>query len=297
MTEQYVEANGLRLAYDEFGTEHDTVILLIMGLGTQMIAWPDVFCEDLAARGYRVIRFDNRDIGLSQKMEGAQSPGLASLMLRSRLGMSLRVPYKLHDMAEDAVDLMNALGVGSAHLVGASMGGMIAQLIAAHYPNRVLSLTSIMSTSGRRSLPGANREVAMHMLRRPRNSDPETLLQYTMRTYRLIGSPAYPPSDEILRGKIAAAFKRSYYPMGYRRQMAAIVASGDRVAVLKQVKAPTLVIHGTADPLVRVEGGIDTAKLVPGARLELLDGMGHDLPQPLLPRIADLIGSHAKTAA
>lgn len=297
MTQKYAHANGLQLAYDDFGDPQNPVILLIMGLGTQMIAWPDAFCEDLAGRGYRVIRFDNRDIGLSEKMEGADSPGLASLMLRSRLRLPIRVPYRLQDMARDAIELMNALNVSAAHLVGASMGGMIGQLMAAHYPNRVLTLTSIMSTSGRRTLPGAKREVAMHMLRRPRTADPETLLDYTMRTYRLIGSPAYPPSDEALREKIVAAFERSYYPLGYRRQMAAIVASGDRVADLKCVVAPTLVIHGTADSLVPMEGGIDTARLVTGARLELIEGMGHDLPQPLLARIADLVNAHTRVAA
>ena len=293
MSEKYVKANGIDLAYDEFGEPDNPVMLLIMGLGTQMIAWPEAFCHGLATRGYRVIRFDNRDIGLSQKMDGKRVPHVLKMAAYSRLNIPLNVPYRLQDMAQDAIGLMDALDIGSAHIIGASMGGMIAQLIAGHFPFRVLSLTSIMSTSGRRSLPGANRKIAMHMVRRPANSNAEVLQEYAMRTWRLIGSPAYQPSDDALREKLSLSFNRSYYPAGHARQMAAILASGDRVAVLRKVVAPTLVIHGKADPLVPVSGGIDTARLIRGARLELIEGMGHDLPQPLLPHFVDLISSHA----
>jgi pimeloyl-ACP methyl ester carboxylesterase len=295
-SEQYVKANGIELAYDEFGEAGRPVILLIMGLGTQMIAWPEAFCSDLAAHGFRVIRFDNRDIGLSQKMEGAKVPGILKIAAYSRLRLPVKVPYLLHDMAADAVGLLDALDVSSAHIVGASMGGMIAQLIAGHFPFRVLSLTSIMSTSGCRSLPGADRKVALHMVRRPAKADAEALQEYAMRTWRLIGSPAYQPSDEVLREKLSLSYQRSHYPPGHSRQMAAILASGDRVSLLKKIIAPTLVIHGKEDPLVPVSGGIDTARHVPGAKLELIEGMGHDLPQPLLPHFAELIGTHAKAA-
>jgi pimeloyl-ACP methyl ester carboxylesterase len=296
MSHRYARANGLDLAYDEFGDPGHPVMLLVMGLGTQMIAWPEEFCLGLAARGYRVIRFDNRDIGLSEKMEGAAVPGVLRLAASARLNLPVKVPYKLQDMAEDAIGLLDALDIKAAHLVGASMGGMIAQLIAGHHPYRVLSLTSIMSTSGCRSLPGADRKVSLHMVRRPTNGDAQALQEYAMRTWRLIGSPAYQPSDEALREKLALSYQRSYYPDGHRRQMAAIMASGDRVAVLKKVVAPTLVIHGKADPLVPVAGGIDTARLIAGAKLELIDGMGHDLPQPLLPHFVELIGTHADGA-
>lgn len=297
MSEMYVSANGLQLAYDEFGNADDPVILLIMGLGTQMIAWPVEFCEGLAQRGYRVVRFDNRDIGLSEKMDSAESPNLIKLAALSRLKLPTKVPYKLHDMAEDAVGLMDALDIGSAHIVGASMGGMIAQLVAGIYPFRVLSLTSIMSSSGHRALPGPKREVAMHMVRRPRNADAAALQDYGVRTWRLIGSPAYQPTDEALREKLSASYQRSYYPAGYTRQMAAIMGSGDRVSLLKKILAPTLVIHGKADVLVPVACGIDTARHVNGARLELIEGMGHDLPKELLGHFVELIGGHCDTVA
>jgi pimeloyl-ACP methyl ester carboxylesterase len=214
----------------------------------------------------------------------------------SRLRLPLEVPYTLHDMAKDAIGLLNALDIKAAHVVGASMGGMIGQLMAGHYPFRVLSLTSIMSTSGCRSLPAADPKVQLHMVRRPVNADRETLEAYSLKTWRLIGSPGYPPTDNELLLKIRTSYERSFYPQGHRRQMAAILASGDRVSLLKKVMAPTLVIHGRDDPLVPVEAGIDTARHVPGARLELIEGMGHDLPVPLLGHFAELIGGHADEA-
>jgi pimeloyl-ACP methyl ester carboxylesterase len=281
VSEQYVTANGIRLAYQEFGDPGNPVMLLIMGL---------------AARGYRVIRFDNRDIGLSEKMDGAKVPHALKLAVSARFRLPLNVPYTLHDMTEDAVGLMDALDIGAAHVVGASMGGMIAQLLAGHHPYRVLSLTSVMSTSGCRSLPAADPKITLHIMKRPVNGDEDALHDHAMRTWRMIGSPGYPPTDEALREKITASYRRSFYPQGHRRQMAAIVASGDRVSLLKKIIAPTLVIHGTDDPLVPVEGGIDTARHVRDARLELIEGMGHDLPQPLLPHFVDLIGSHADAA-
>ena len=293
MSEQYIKANGIRLAYEEFGDLERPVILLIMGLATQMIAWPVDFCQGLSEQGYRVIRFDNRDIGLSEKMEGQKVPGMLKLAACSRFGVPVKVPYKLRDMAKDAVGLMDALEIEAAHVVGASMGGMIAQLMAGLYPYRVLSLTSIMSTSGHRSLPGANRKVALHMVRRPASTDSEAVQKHAMRTWRLIGSPAYQPSDEALREKLSNSINRSFYPEGHTRHMAAIMASGDRVEVLKKIIAPTLVIHGKEDALVPVSGGIDTAKYVKNSTLELFDGMGHDLPVELLPRFVELITAHA----
>ena len=296
MTEKYLTANGLELAYDEFGEPENPAILLIMGLGTQMIAWPEPFCEGLVALGYRVIRFDNRDIGLSQKMEGARTPHFLKMLAYSRFKIPLKVPYRLRDMAEDAVGILDALGIEAAHIVGASMGGMIAQLMAAHHRHRVLSLTSIMSTSGHRSLPGAEREVVARMVRRPVSTEAEEIVKHSIGTHRLIGSPGFQASDEELRERILRAFKRSYYPAGYKRQMAAIMASGDRVSALKKITAPALVIHGKADRLVPVAGGIDTARHIPDAKLELIEGMGHDLPLPLVPQFLDLIGNHVESA-
>jgi pimeloyl-ACP methyl ester carboxylesterase len=296
MAEKYLRANGIELAYDEFGESRNPVILLIMGLGTQMIAWPEEFCRSLAEHGFRVIRFDNRDIGLSQKMDGVRVPHIVKVAAYSRLNLPIKVPYRLDTMAHDAIGLLDALDIVAAHLVGASMGGMIAQVMAGHFPLRVLSLTSIMSTSGRKSLPGPQRKVALHMLRRPATKDTKTLIEHSMRTWRLIGSPAYQPTEEALREKITRSFQRSFYPAGHTRHMAAILASGDRVALLKKITAPTLVIHGKADPLVPVAGGIDTAHLVRGASLELIEGMGHDLPQPLLAHFVELISTHAGQA-
>lgn len=295
MSHKTLQANGIELAFDEFGDAGQPAVLLIMGLGTQMIAWPEPFCLALADQGLRVIRFDNRDVGLSSKMDSAPVPNILKLALFSRLNRKLKVPYTLHTMAEDAIALMDVLDIEAAHIVGASMGGMIAQLMAAHFPYRVRSLTSIMSTSGRRSLPQADSKVMRHMARRPRKASPEALLEYSMRTWRLIGSPGYQPTDEELREKILAGYERSYYPAGYTRHMAAIIAGGDRVKDLAKVMAPTLVIHGKQDPLVPVEGGIDTANLISGAKLELIEGMGHDLPKELLPTFVELISSHIET--
>ncbi len=291
MTSRYVSANGIRICYDEFGDSADPAVLLIMGLGTQMIAWPEAFCQHLAAGGYYVIRFDNRDVGLSQKLVDEKMPSLLRMLLASGFGLPLRVPYTLHDMALDAVGVLDGLGIERAHVVGASMGGMIAQLVAGDYPRRTLSLTSMMSTSGARSLPRASRQVQRLLLRRTGSSE-EDYLCSASRLWRLIGSPAYPPGKQELRERLLASYRRSYYPQGFLRQFAAIVAGGDRVDLLRQVRKPTLVIHGSADALVPVEGGIHTADLVPGAQLAVIDGMGHDLPTVLLPRLASLILEH-----
>lgn len=291
MTSKYVTANGLRICYDEFGDLAHPAVLLIMGLGTQMIAWPEAFCQHLAAGGYRVIRFDNRDVGLSQKLAHERVPNLLRLLLASGFGLPLRVPYTLHDMARDTVGLLDSLGIERAHIVGASMGGMIAQLLAGDYPQRTLSLTSMMSTSGARSLPRASRQVKRLMMRRAEPGEQE-YLRNASRLWQVIGSPAYPPGEKELRERLLASYRRCYYPKGYLRQFAAIVASGDRVELLRRVQRPTLVIHGSADALVPVEGGVHTADLVPGARLTLIEGMGHDLPIVLLPRLASLILEH-----
>lgn len=293
MSEKYVNANGVRLAYEDFGDRADPVIVLMMGLGTQLIGWPLFMCEELAAQGFRVIRFDNRDIGLSEKMENAHIPQAASLLVRSRLGLPMKVPYTLTDMAEDLVGLLDALKIDRVHLVGASMGGMIGQIVAAKFGQRLLSFTSIMSSSGNPKVPGARPDVVFTMMKRSLGLEKPTL-ENSMAFWRKIGSPGYPPSDAALKKKITDSYNRNFYPEGYSRHMAAVIANGSRVKLLKKITTPTLVIHGKDDRLVPVEGGIDTARLIPHARLELFDGMGHDLPKELLPTFIDLIANHAR---
>lgn len=292
---QIETAHGIRLEYDEFGDRTAPPLLLIMGLATQMIAWPENFCESLADEGFRVIRFDNRDIGLSQKFDGHRVPGPLKLMLSSRFGLPIKVPYTLADMARDAIGLLDALAIDSAHVVGASMGGMIAQHIGFSHGERLRTLTSIMSTTGDRSLPGVDFEIVRAFLKRPdRNADRDAVIAHSMRLWRLIGSPELREPDDALRERIEASLDRSFYPPGFARQWAAIAADGSRTERLRKISAPTLVIHGKADRLVPTAGGVHTAEQIPGARLELIEGMGHDLPQPLLPRFADLITGHAR---
>ena len=297
MTEKYLLANELRLAYDEFGLPEDPAIVLVMGLGTQMIAWPEPFCEALAENGYRVIRFDNRDVGLSQKIETRKKTNLSKLLIRKKLGLSLRVPYSLRDMAKDAIGILDYLEIDSAHWVGASMGGMICQIIAAQYPQRSKTLTSIMSTSGNPELPQASWKVIKLLLNRPRKNDEDEYLKHSLKIWGTIGSPDYPPNQEVLKERILHTVRRSYYPAGRANQMAAILASGDRRGLLRKITIPTLVIHGQSDVLVPHEGGIDTAKHIKHAELKLVAGMGHDLPKELLPKFVRWISEMIEAAA
>lgn len=292
-----LQANGLQLAYDEFGERKHPAVILIMGLGTQMIAWPESFCVDLASRGFRVVRFDNRDIGLSEKLHGKGSPNLIRVALKQRFGLVNKVPYRLVDMAADTIGVMDALDIDAAHLVGISMGGMIAQTVAGHFPKRTLSLTSIMSSSGHRSLPSASVKVTRQVFKKPGIENEAAYLERALETWKLIGSPGYPVDEDVLKERMLTSYRRSYYPAGAARQAIAIVASGDRVKLLKRIEAPTLVIHGNADQLVPVACGIHTAEQVKESTLELFDGMGHNLPEALLPRFAELISAHAHTAA
>ena len=292
-----VTANGIDIEYEAFGSPSDPTLLLIMGLGMQLIAWPEPFCRELASQGFHVIRYDNRDTGFSTKFDGASAPGVPALLIRSLLRLPIRVPYTLRDMAGDATGLLDTVGIPSAHIVGASMGGMIAQNVAASFPQRVRSLTSIMSTSGHRSLPGADPLVSRHLFRsRPTSADREAVIAHNMRTLELIGSPAYPIDEETRREMTSLSFDRCYYPAGFTRHVAAIVQDGDRRQRLGMISAPTLVIHGREDPLVPLAGGIDTAKHIPGARLEIIDGMGHNLPAALWPTLIELIAGHARNA-
>lgn len=292
----HLVANKLRLCYDEFGDKTDPSIVLIMGLGTQMIAWSVEFCQGLADSGFRVIRFDNRDIGLSEKISVEKPVSVMNVFLRSKVGLPFDVPYTLNDMAADTIGVLDALGITAAHVVGASMGGMISQIVAAHYPERCLSLTSIMSTTGNPALPSANWRVTKQLVSRPTCGSETELVEHGLKTWAIIGSPDFPPSKEELTEKILASMRRSSYPAGFRNQMAAIAHSGDRRSILSNITAPTLIIHGKADVLVPVEGGIDTAKHIKGSKLRLLEGMGHDIPKELRPRIIRMIAEHASQA-
>jgi pimeloyl-ACP methyl ester carboxylesterase len=290
-----INANGVTITYDEFGAAGDPPVLLIMGLGAQMTRWAPAFCEAVAARGFRVIRFDNRDAGLSTHFVEAGVPDMAEVAAVVRDGRQPVVPYTLSDMAADAAGLLDALGIARAHIVGASMGGMIAQLVAAEHPARTLSLTSIMSNTGNPNLPRATPEAMAVLTNRPPHpSDEEAYLKHTIASARVTGSPGYPADEAVLRANALADVKRCYEPTGFARQMAAITASGDRREKLKTITAPTVVVHGIADPLVPVEGGRDTAANIPGAELLEIPGMGHDVPPALYDVVADAIARVAE---
>ena len=289
-----LKSNGIRLAYETAGDPKDVPILLIMGLGMQLIAWPDDFVEGLVEQGFYVIRFDNRDCGLSTKFDHAGTPKLWLTYLKSLLRWPIKSAYSLDDMAEDARGVLRALGVAKAHVAGTSMGGMIAQIMADKYPDRILSLTAIMSTTGRRGLPGPTREARAVMMRRPRNPrDMESIIEHTANIYKVIGSPAYPTPEKQLRDHIARAIRRNVNGAGVARQMVAVAAAGDLSPRLESIRVPTLVIHGAADPLIPAACGIDIARHIAGARLEVIEGMGHDLPDQLIERLLALIDAHA----
>ena len=285
-------ANNLTLHYDEHGDPLHPVILLVTGLGAQMLLWPEELVQALAAKGYRVIRYDNRDIGLSQKMDAAKAPSLKTQVLRKLIGWPAKVPYTLKDMADDGMGVLDALGIEKAHIVGASMGGMIAQLMAIHHGHRILSLTSIMSTTGNAKLPQADKE-AIETLTAPIESmKEEWLIEHGIAIQKAIGSPGFAPDPEHRRARVTRTVKRSVYPAGMPRQLAAIIDDGDRTKRLATVTAPTLVLHGEGDPLVKVEAGRATAKAIPDAKLVTIPGWGHDLPQQLTGRLADEITAH-----
>jgi pimeloyl-ACP methyl ester carboxylesterase len=289
-----LKSNGIDIAYEASGDPKAVPLILIMGLGMQLIAWPDDLVEGLVEQGFYVIRVDNRDSGLSSKFDHTGTPNLALALLKTLVRWPLKPAYTLDDMAADVIGVMRALGVARAHIVGASMGGMIAQVIAAKYPTRVLSLVSIMSSSGRRGLPGPSRAARTVLLTRPPNPrDHDSVVTHMAHLFKVIGSPAYPTPDKQMRARMSRALKRNANAGGMARQMVAIAASGDRTALLRTIKAPTLVIHGAADPLVPLACGEDTAKQIPSARLEVIEGMGHDLPAQLIERLIALIDAHA----
>lgn len=291
---QQISANGITINFDDRGPAHAPVMLLVNGFTSTLLSWPDEFMNGLAQRGYRVIRYDNRDVGKSSKLSGQVA--INDVVKAMREGRKPDLPYTLADMAADGMGLLDALGIGRAHVAGVSMGGMIVQNMAIHHGDRLLSATSIMSTTGNPEVPPASEEALKALTAVPPSDEREVVIRSRMAGRRSFESPAYPKSDADLYKAVAAEFDHMYYPEGGMRQYAAIIGDGNRVERLKKVRVPFLVIHGKADPLVRPEGGIDTAKAVAGARLELIDGMGHDLPVELCPTFVKLIADHADAA-
>jgi len=291
MAEHTVKVGDLEICYETFGSPDDPALLLVMGLGTQMIGWPDGFCAALAARGLHVIRYDNRDVGRSTHLRQHRPPTIKQLMLRDKSAAA----YSLADMADDGIGLLDQLGIERAHVAGASMGGMVAQTMAARHPDRVLSLASIMSNTGHRwkGMPGLR--VYPMFMRRPADNR-EGAVESTISTFRLIGSPGFPFQEDEVRRIAQLSYERGYNPAGTARQLAAILAAGDRTPELRRITAPTVVIHGTRDRMVTPSGGRETARAIPGARLLMIEGMGHDLPRGAWERIADAIAANAERA-
>lgn len=295
-----VHVNGVSLHYESIGRDGDPPIVLVMGLSMQMIVWPDAFCAMLVANGFRVIRFDNRDIGLSSHLDAFGVPSIPLAYLKFLAHLPMRAPYLIDDMARDTAGLIDALGLGPAHVVGASMGGMIAQNLAAHFPERVASLTSIMSTTGRRSLPQPTWKTRRALLQVPaKPGDVEGAIRRMMGVLRIIGSKSYPAGAMQLRELCERHVRRSNHPAGGARQLLAIAASGDRTAIVGRIRAPTLVMHGDEDPLVLPACGAETMQVIRDggaeARLAVIPGMGHDFPVPLMSRIAEEIAAHCRT--
>jgi pimeloyl-ACP methyl ester carboxylesterase len=285
-----VPANGIELEYDEFGRDDDPALVLIAGLGAQLIDWPAEFCQQLAGHGLRVIRFDNRDAGLSTSLDHLGTPDLAAVLSGDEAA-----PYLLADMAADTVGLFDALGIGRVHLVGVSMGGMIAQQTAIDHPARLQSLCSISSTTGDASV-GQPTQEALAALARPPAASREQAIQGSAASSRVFSSPGFRLTDEEMRRRATAKYDRANRPQGRVRQIAAVAASPDRTKALREVTVPTMVIHGDADPLVNVSGGRATAAAIPGAELVIIPGMGHDLPRGLWPQILGAIAGNAGQA-
>ena len=292
MDERFCKVGDVELCYEPFGDPDRPTVLLVMGLGTQMIGWHADFCGELADRGFHVIRYDNRDVGRSTHLTDRPAPKTLEIITRR----IRRPPYLLADMADDGIGLLEALGIERAHVVGASMGGMIAQAMAANHPDRVLSLVSIMSSTGSRWSGQPAPRILPVFLQKPASSK-EDYQERLVKLFKLVGSPGFERDDDELREMAGVAWDRGIDPAGLARQLGAILASGDRVADLKRIRVPTLVIHGKSDRLVRPSGGRATARAIPGAKLDLIDGMGHDLPRGVWPRILDGIEQTATRAA
>ena len=292
-----ISANGITLEVEDHGPVSGEPLVLVMGLGMQLVAWHPDFVAMLVARGFRVIRFDNRDIGLSQRFDHLGVPNLALDSLKYAVGMKVAAPYTVATMADDTAGLLDAMGLSSAHICGASMGGMIAQHLGARHADRVRSMTLMMTTSGSRRLPQPSMKVRAALLGRPK--DPrsiDSVVDHYVHLYRVIGSPGYPSPDAVLRERIRRSVTRSHRPQSVARQITAIAADGDRSPMLAGINAPVHVIHGLADPLVPVEAGRDLQRRIPGATIDLIEGFGHDMPAPLWPRFVEGIAAVAGRA-
>ena len=288
-----VNANGIEIVYDTFGEPTAAPMLLIMGLGEQMITWDEEFCAALAAQGYWVIRFDNRDVGLSTRLDEAGVPDILALTQAQEQGQAILAPYTLGDMADDAVGLLDALEIESAHVVGVSMGGGIAQMMAMYHAGRVRTLTSIMSSTSDPDLPPPSPEAATALVAPPAQTDRKSHIEHAVRGWRVLNGPGFFFDEERIRERAGRVYDRGLSPGGRVRQLAAVLATGCHKHVLKTLAIPTLVIHGDADPLIPVECGIDTANTIPGAELMIIKGMGHDLPPAVAPRVIKAIARHA----
>jgi pimeloyl-ACP methyl ester carboxylesterase len=282
------QANGIEIEYETFGESTARPLLLIMGLGGQLVAWPERFCRQLAERGFYVIRYDNRDVGLSTKFDAAGVPDMAAAFAAHARGEPIQAPYTLDDMADDAAGLLDALGIRAAHVVGWSLGGMVAQCFAIRYPERTLSLTSMMSTTGEPDLPPPSPE-AMQVLMRPAAPDRESAIEQAVATAKVLAGGGFPVDEAEARRLAAESYDRSNYAAGASRQLLAVGASGGRRQALRSVKAPALVIHGDADPLVPYACGLDTHQAIPGSEMVTIAGMGHELPEGAWPVIIDAI--------
>jgi pimeloyl-ACP methyl ester carboxylesterase len=295
-----VRANGISIEVEDTGADGSQagrpVVLLIMGLGMQLIAWPAAFVQALVEQGFRVVRFDNRDIGLSEHLDHLGVPNLMWEGVKHRVGMQVRAPYRIHDMASDTLGVLDALGIAQAHVVGVSMGGMIAQRVALAAPERLLSLCSIMSSSGAPYLPGPRPHVLRAMFNRPDGRSEQAIVDHYIQLFRAIGSPAFPLDEAALRQEVLEAARRSFHPSGTVRQMTAIAADSRRADELSRIKAPTLVLHGRDDPLVPVACGQDTARRIHGSRFHMVPGMGHDLSPGVVERLIEPLVPHLKAA-
>ena len=296
------KANGIDFEYESFGRESDPAILLIMGFGAQMTLWPTALCQGLAAKGFRVIRFDNRDIGLSTHLSRLGMPDTMAAMAAMMSGGTVTPPYTLDDMAKDAISLLDALGIKRAHIVGASMGGMIAQLVAINHPEHTISLTSIMSTTVRRDLPQGTPEAMAALTTPPASDSRGDRIAAGLRIARALGSPGFPDSDADMLANVEAAVDRAPFdPAGVARQLVAIAAATPRNEKLKGVRAPALVLHGADDPILVLECGKDTAASIPGSKLVVVPGMAHDISKPLVPiyikHLSEFIGGIEKANA
>ena len=289
-----VKANNIEIEYDTFGDPSGKPLLLVMGLGSQMISWVPEFCELFVQKGFYVIRFDNRDVGLSTKFDDAGVPNVMQVVNKARNREKIDSPYTLEDMADDAIGLLDALNIEKAHVCGASMGSMIAQVIAYRHPSRVLSLVSIMGSTGNPEFSEPKPE-AMQVLVVPMPSKRERYIKESVKRWRILWG-SYPYDEELRKELAEQAYDRSFYPDGQTRQLVAILANGDRREKLKNIKVPTLVIHGKEDPLVPMDGGIDTSKNIPGAELLLIDKMGHSLPPEVWTQVVNAIAENASKA-